>query len=143
GDAKEAWDNIDFTGFAGVPMQMKINFLCRDSVLAAPLVLDLIRLLDVAKQLGERGIQRQLSMFFKSPYPSPGEEPTHDLFKREKVLVDWVKKHTSNGSVEAVSEPAVGRRANGNTVASHKDVAREVLGELSGLRVAEEDGGAE
>ena len=83
GDAKEAWDNIDIIGFGGVPMQMKINFLCQDSILAAPLVIDLIRLLDVAKRSGERGIQRQLSLFFKSPYAAAGETPVHDLFEQE------------------------------------------------------------
>ena len=89
GDSKEAWDNIDLVGFAGVPMQMKINFLCQDSALAAPIVLDLVRLIDIAKQNGEKGIQRQLSLFFKSPYASPGETPAHDLFKQEKLLLDW------------------------------------------------------
>jgi myo-inositol-1-phosphate synthase len=89
GDAKEAWDNIDLVGFGGVPMQMKINFLCQDSVLAAPLVLDLIRLLDQAKKVGEKGIQRQLSVYFKSPYHAPGETPVHDVFKQEKLLLDW------------------------------------------------------
>ena len=93
GDSKEAWDNIDIVGFAGVPMQIKVNFLCQDSALAAPLVIDLVRLLDVAKRAGERGIQRQLSIFFKSPYVAPGEIPVHDLFKQEKLLVDWAKAH--------------------------------------------------
>jgi myo-inositol-1-phosphate synthase len=91
GDAKEAWDNIDIIGFGGVPMQMKINFLCQDSILAAPLVIDLIRLLDVAKRTGERGIQRQLSLFFKSPYAAAGETPVHDLFEQERMLLDWVE----------------------------------------------------
>jgi myo-inositol-1-phosphate synthase len=95
GDAKEAWDNIDIIGFGGVPMQMKINFLCQDSILAAPLVIDLIRLLDVAKRSGERGIQRQLSMFFKSPYAAPGETPVHDLFEQERMLLDWVEARKS------------------------------------------------
>lgn len=89
GDAKEAWDNIDLIGFGGVPMQMKINFLCQDSVLAAPLVIDLIRLLDQAKKVGEKGIQRPLSVYFKSPYHAAGETPVHDLFKQEKLLLDW------------------------------------------------------
>lgn len=89
GDAKEAWDNIDIIGFGGVPMQMKVNFLCQDSVLAAPLVLDMIRLLDAAQKVGEKGIQRQLSVFFKSPYHAPGETPVHDVFKQEKLLLDW------------------------------------------------------
>ncbi|MGE0790169.1 MAG: inositol-3-phosphate synthase [Sandaracinaceae bacterium] len=93
GDAKEAWDNIDMVGFGGVPMQMKINFLCQDSVLAAPLVMDLVRLLDVAKRKGDKGIQRQLSLYFKSPYYSPGEQPQHNLFDQEKMLMDWAKKH--------------------------------------------------
>jgi myo-inositol-1-phosphate synthase len=95
GDSKEAWDNIDIVGFAGVPMQIKINFLCQDSVLAAPLVIDLVRLLDVAKRVGERGIQRQLSMFFKSPYHAPGESPVHDLFKQEKLLLEWARTHAN------------------------------------------------
>jgi myo-inositol-1-phosphate synthase len=90
GDAKEAWDNIDLIGFGGIPMQMKINFLCQDSVLAAPLVIDLIRLLDQAKKVGEKGIQRPLSVYFKSPYHTAGETPVHDLFKQEKLLLDWV-----------------------------------------------------
>src|SRR5690606_13899854 len=93
GDAKEAWDNIDMIGFGGVPMQMKINFLCQDSILAAPLVMDLVRLLDVAKRKGERGIQRQLSLYFKSPYAAPGEQPQHNLFAQEELLLDWAKKH--------------------------------------------------
>jgi len=93
GDSKEAWDNIDIVGFAGVPMQIKVNFLCQDSALAAPLVIDLVRLLDVARRCGERGIQRQLSFFFKSPYCLPGESPVHDLFKQEKLLVDWARAH--------------------------------------------------
>jgi myo-inositol-1-phosphate synthase len=104
GDAKEAWDNIDIVGFAGVPMQMKINFLCQDSVLAAPLVLDLIRLLDVAKTAGERGIQRQLSLFFKSPYASPGETPTHDLFDQEEMLIEWAKKHATHPGAARAAE---------------------------------------
>ena len=79
----------------GIPMQIKVNFLCQDSVLAAPLVLDLVRLLDVAKRCGERGIQRQLSMFFKSPYAAPGETPVHDLFKQEKLLLDWARAHAT------------------------------------------------
>ncbi len=98
GDSKEAWDNIDIVGFAGIPMQMKINFLCQDSALAAPLVVDLVRLLDVAKRVGESGIQRQLSLFFKSPYHAEGEVPIHDLFKQEQLLLQWAreKAHRSN-----------------------------------------------
>jgi myo-inositol-1-phosphate synthase len=72
---------------------MKINFLCQDSILAAPLVMDLVRLLDVAKRKGDKGIQRQLSLYFKSPYASPGEQPQHNLFDQEAMLLDWAKKH--------------------------------------------------
>jgi myo-inositol-1-phosphate synthase len=99
GDSKEAWDNIDIVGFAGIPMQIKINFLCQDSALAAPLVIDLVRLLDVAKRAGERGIQRQLSMFFKSPYHGAGESPVHDLFKQERLLLDWARGHATTKNV--------------------------------------------
>jgi myo-inositol-1-phosphate synthase len=111
GDSKEAWDNIDIIGFAGVPMQMKINFLCQDSALAAPLVIDLVRLLEVAKRAGERGIQRHLSLFFKSPYHAPGEIPVHDLFKQEKLLLDWARTHATRAQVhtnglKAHAEPA-------------------------------------
>jgi myo-inositol-1-phosphate synthase len=95
GDSKEAWDNIDIVGFAGIPMQIKIDFLAQDSALAAPLVIDLVRLLDVAKRSGERGIQRQLSMFFKSPYHASGEPPMHDFFKQEKLLLDWARSHAT------------------------------------------------
>jgi myo-inositol-1-phosphate synthase len=111
GDSKEAWDNIDIVGFAGIPMQIKINFLCQDSVLAAPLVIDLVRLLDVAKRAGERGIQRQLSMFFKSPYHAAGETPQHDLFKQEKLLVDWARAHATPKPVVHTNntQPQVGR----------------------------------
>ncbi len=93
GDAKEAWDNIDIGGFCGVPMQMKINFLCQDSILAAPLVIDLVRIIEIAKAKGEKGIQRQLSLFFKSPYAVDNEQPQHDVFEQERMLVSWARAH--------------------------------------------------
>lgn len=89
GDAKEAWDNIDLVGFLGERMQLKLDFLCKDSILAAPLVLDLVRLLDLAHRRGDRGIQKQLSLFFKSPYHVESERPVHDLFKQHNLLQDW------------------------------------------------------
>jgi myo-inositol-1-phosphate synthase len=95
GDAKEAWDNIDIGGFCGVPMQMKINFLCQDSILAAPLVLDMVRLIQVAKQKGEKGIQTQLSLYFKSPYYGAEQKPEHDVFEQERMLLAWTRKHAS------------------------------------------------
>ena len=76
-------------------MQIKVNFLCSDSGLAAPLVVDLVRLLDVAKRTGEAGIQRQLSMFFKSPYHGDGETPVHDLFKQEQLLLTWAREKST------------------------------------------------
>ncbi len=94
GDEKEAWDSIDLVGFLGEQMQLKINFLCKDSILAAPLVLDLVRLLDVAQRSGARGIQHQLSMFFKAPYHTDGERAVNDLFKQNALLQEWVEELT-------------------------------------------------
>jgi myo-inositol-1-phosphate synthase len=80
GDNKEGWDNIDIVGWLGYPMQLKINFLCRDSILAAPIVLDLVIFLDLAKRAGWGGIQEWLSFFFKSPMHAKNLYPEHDLF---------------------------------------------------------------
>jgi myo-inositol-1-phosphate synthase len=80
GDNKEGWDNIDIFGWLGYPMQIKVDFLCRDSILAAPIVLDLIMFLDLAKRCGMSGIQEWLSFYFKSPMCAPGLYPEHDLF---------------------------------------------------------------
>jgi myo-inositol-1-phosphate synthase len=80
GDNKEGWDNIDIFGWLGYPMQIKIDFLCRDSILAAPIVLDLALFLDLAKRAGFSGIQEWLSFYFKSPTTAPGLYPEHDLF---------------------------------------------------------------
>ncbi|MCC6713439.1 MAG: inositol-3-phosphate synthase [Candidatus Dadabacteria bacterium] len=80
GDAKEAWDNIDIFGWLGYPMQIKVNFLCRDSILAAPIVLDLVLFLDLASRAGFDGIQEWLSFYFKSPMHGEGLYPEHDLF---------------------------------------------------------------
>jgi myo-inositol-1-phosphate synthase len=80
GDNKEGWDNIDLVGWLGYPMQLKINFLCRDSILAAPIVLDLALFLDLARRAGMHGIQEWLSFYFKSPVHAPGLYPEHDLF---------------------------------------------------------------
>ena len=80
GDNKEGWDNIDLVGWLDYPMQLKINFLCRDSILAAPIVLDVALLLDLARRSGMRGIQEWLSFYFKSPIHARGLYPEHDLF---------------------------------------------------------------
>ncbi len=94
GDAKEGWDNIDIFGWLGYPMQIKIDFLCRDSILAAPLVLDLVLFLDLAKRAGMKGIQEWLSFYFKSPMTAPGLYPEHDIFIqliKLKNTLRWMK----------------------------------------------------
>jgi myo-inositol-1-phosphate synthase len=80
GDCKEGWDNIDIFGWMGYPMQIKIDFLCRDSILAAPLVLDLVLFTDLAQRAGMHGIQEWLSFYFKAPMTVPGLYPEHDIF---------------------------------------------------------------
>jgi len=80
GDNKESWDNLDIFGWMGYPMQIKVNFLCRDSILAAPIVLDLVLFMDLAQRAHMRGIQEWLSFYFKSPMTAPGLYPEHDLF---------------------------------------------------------------
>jgi myo-inositol-1-phosphate synthase len=94
GDAKEGWDNIDIFGWLGYPMQIKIDFLCRDSILAAPLVLDLVLFLDLAQRAGMKGIQEWLSFYFKSPMTAPGLYPEHDIFIqliKLKNTLRWMK----------------------------------------------------
>jgi myo-inositol-1-phosphate synthase len=90
GDNKEAWDNIDIAGFLGQPMQLKVNFLCRDSILAAPLAIEIARCLDLAKQRGESGIQEQLSVFFKLPM-SRSTTPIHAFHEQQELLTNWLK----------------------------------------------------
>jgi len=80
GDNKESWDNLDIFGWMGYPMQIKVNFLCRDSILAAPMVLDLALFLDLAHRAGMKGIQEWLSFYFKAPMTAPELYPEHDLF---------------------------------------------------------------
>jgi myo-inositol-1-phosphate synthase len=80
GDNKEGWDNIDLVGWLGYPMQLKINFLCRDSILAAPIVVDVALFLDLAKRASMSGIQEWLSFYFKAPVHAPNLYPEHDLF---------------------------------------------------------------
>ncbi|SHM78103.1 inositol-3-phosphate synthase [Chitinophaga sp. CF418] len=81
-DNKESWDNIDIFGWMGYKMQIKVNFLCRDSILAAPIVLDLALFIDFAKRAGMSGIQEWLSFYLKSPQTAPGLRPEHDIFKQ-------------------------------------------------------------
>jgi myo-inositol-1-phosphate synthase len=89
GDNKEGWDNIDIFGWLGYPMQIKVDFLCRDSILAAPIVLDLALFLDLAGRAGMSGIQEWLSFYFKSPQTAPGLYPEHDVF-----IQHWKLKNT-------------------------------------------------
>jgi myo-inositol-1-phosphate synthase len=94
GDAKEGWDNIDIFGWLGYPMQIKIDFLCRDSILAAPLVLDLVLFLDLAQRAAMRGIQEWLSFYFKAPMTAPGLYPEHDIFiqlMKLKNTLRWMR----------------------------------------------------
>jgi myo-inositol-1-phosphate synthase len=94
GDAKEGWDNIDIFGWLGYPMQIKIDFLCRDSILAAPLVLDLVLFMDLAQRSGMRGIQEWLSFYFKGPMTAPGLYPEHDVFiqlMKLKNTLRWMR----------------------------------------------------
>jgi myo-inositol-1-phosphate synthase len=94
GDSKEGWDNIDIFGWLGYPMQIKIDFLCRDSILAAPLVLDLVMFLDLAQRCGMRGIQEWLSFYFKAPMTAPGLYPEHDIFiqlMKLKNTLRWMR----------------------------------------------------
>ena len=91
GDNKEGWDNIDIFGWLGKRMQMKINFLCSDSTLAAPLVLDLCLFMDLAKRAGMGGIQEWLSFFFKSPQHAPGLYPEHDLFIQQTKMKNTLR----------------------------------------------------
>ena len=91
GDAKEGWDNIDIRGWLNYPMQIKIDFLCRDSILAAPIVLDLAIFLDLAKRSGMSGIQEWLSFYLKSPQAAKGLHPEHDIFKQLAKLENTLR----------------------------------------------------
>jgi myo-inositol-1-phosphate synthase len=91
GDNKEGWDNLDIFGWLGYPMQIKIDFLCRDSILAAPIVLDLALFLDLAGRAGLGGIQEWLSFYFKSPMVAPRLYPEHDLFIQHMKLKNTLR----------------------------------------------------
>ena len=106
GDAKEGWDNIDIFGWLGYPMQIKIDFLCRDSILAAPLVLDLVLFMDLAQRAGMRGIQEWLSFYFKAPMTAPGLYPEHDIF----IQLDETEEYTSldeGRTIDHASRPRI------------------------------------
>jgi len=93
GDDKEAWDNIDVSGFLGKRMQIKVNFLCKDSSLAAPLAIEIARTLGLADARGEGGVQEQLGVFFKAPMAANGHPPEHAFHLQERALLDWIQKN--------------------------------------------------
>jgi myo-inositol-1-phosphate synthase len=104
GDNKEGWDNIDIFGWCGYPMQIKVDFLCRDSILAAPLVLDLALFFDLAQRAGMSGIQDWLSFYFKSPQTPGGLTPEHDLFIQQTKLKNTLRSMMGEGVVTHVGQ---------------------------------------
>lgn len=107
GDNKEGWDAIDIFGWLGYPMEIKVNFQCRDSILAAPLAVDLAVLADLAQRAGEKGPQEWLSFFFKSPVTANGHSPVHDLFRQQMALHAQLRRYA--GAAQAArSQSAVG-----------------------------------
>ncbi len=90
-DDKEGWDNLDIFGWMGYPMQIKVDFLCKDSILAAPLVLDLVLFSDLAARAGKSGIQKWLSFYLKSPMHKLDEKPVHDLFEQFAMLKNEIR----------------------------------------------------
>jgi myo-inositol-1-phosphate synthase len=107
GDNKEGWDAIDIFGWLGYPMSIKVNFQCRDSILAAPIVVDLALLADLAHRAGEAGPQEWLSFFFKSPVTAPGRRPVHDLFQQQTALHAQLRRYAAAAEA-AKAQSAVG-----------------------------------
>jgi myo-inositol-1-phosphate synthase len=107
GDNKESWDSIDITGWLNYPMQIKVNFLCRDSILAAPLILDLALFIDLAQRAGMQGIQDWLSVYFKSPMCYPGGEPEADLLAQFMRLENRLRLFMKEADEEAMQTKVV------------------------------------
>ena len=103
-DAKEAWDNIDLFGWMGYPMQLKTNFLCRDSILAAPFCLDMVLLIDLAQRCGFKGIQQWLSFYFKSPMHEANQHPEHDLFIQGVKLKNTLRMIINEKPIDFLDE---------------------------------------
>jgi myo-inositol-1-phosphate synthase len=127
GDNKEGWDNIDFVGWMDYPMQIKVNLLCRDSILAAPVALDLALFADLAQRCHFNGVQEWLAFYFKSPQTLNGEVPVHDLFKQRDILFDKVAEiaqliRPSTSVVGPAQRRGVGTDESGQTdeAADHK-----------------------
>ncbi|MGA1867797.1 MAG: inositol-3-phosphate synthase [bacterium] len=104
GDSKEGWDNIDIFGWLGYPMQIKVDFLCRDSILAAPIVLDLALLLDLSARVGKNGIQEWLSFYFKYPHVATGHVQEHDLFIQHFRLKNTLRKFAGEKPLTHIDE---------------------------------------
>jgi myo-inositol-1-phosphate synthase len=105
GDAKEAWDNVDVVGFLGQRMQLKINFLCKDSILAAPLLLDIARCLDLAQRAGQGGVVEPMGVFFKGPMTRDvAATPEHDFGKQQAAFLDWLGQATEKVTSQVESE---------------------------------------
>jgi len=111
GDSKEGWDNIDIFGWLGYPMQIKVDFLCRDSILAAPIVLDLALFLDLAHRAGRSGIQEWLSFYFKGPHVEEGHVQEHDLFIQHVRLKNTLRVMMGEEPVTHLSENFAGELA--------------------------------
>lgn len=107
GDNKEGWDNIDIFGWLGYPMELKINFLCRDSILAAPVALDLVLFMDLAKRAGFKGIQDWLSFYFKSPMHLPEAVPENDLFIQLMKLKNTLRVMMGEETISHVENDGV------------------------------------
>ncbi len=101
-DNKEGWDNIDIYGWMGYPMQLKVDFLCRDSILAAPLCLDLVLFTDLAQRAGMSGIQHWLSFYFKSPMHELNANPEHDLFTQNAIMRNTLRQIIGEAPVDAL-----------------------------------------
>lgn len=98
GDDKEAWDNIDLTGFLGQKIQLKLNFLCKDSILAAPLAIEIARCLDLAAKRGDGGVREELSLFFKLPQTANGNVPIHGFSQQQAMLDQWLENSADPAS---------------------------------------------
>ncbi len=109
GDDKEAWDHIDISGFLGYKMQIKVDFLCKDSILAAPLVIEICRCLDLAHRCGEAGPIAELGAFFKAPLTINGSTPEHRFPEQQAILLEWLNRLSEQAlaSVASKEEEAV------------------------------------
>ncbi|CAH1000444.1 hypothetical protein LEM8419_01597 [Neolewinella maritima] len=106
GDDKEAWDNIDISGFLGQRMQIKVDFLCKDSILAAPLAIEIARCLDLASRRGQGGVVEALGVFFKAPMMREGNDPNHNFGEQQLELLRWLYEVNSLEAVTALTAPS-------------------------------------